>query len=236
MERVAVYGGTRNIYDQMYVCLKSLLANNDMDRVYLLIEDDEYPYPIPDFVHPVNVSGQNWFELGSPNYGCPWSYMSMLRCVFGEMFPNERMLLWLDCDTIVLDDITDLFDMNMNGYFYAGVAEPQNCKSVFRYINAGVLLMNLDMIRATDIEQRMVTFLNTYQFTFPDQDVINLLSQGFIRIIDSAYNSNHYTAACARPKIMHYAAVDREKFKSDWAYKKYDRMKFEEEKADGKHE
>ena len=222
MDRVVVYAGTRNIYEQMYVCLKSLLANNKIDRVFLLIEDDSFPYSIPDNVHPVNVSAQGWFAPGSPNYGSKWSYMTMLRCVFGAMFPNESRILWLDCDTIVNDNISDLFDMNMDGYMYAGAIEPQNCKSVFRYINAGVLLLNLDMIRQFGREQEMVMFLNSYQFAFPDQDVINLLCQGWIRVISSEYNANAFTTACTRPKIYHYAAV--KDYQNDWAWKKYEQM------------
>ena len=31
-DRIAVYAGTRNIYEQMYTSLKSLLLNNDMDH------------------------------------------------------------------------------------------------------------------------------------------------------------------------------------------------------------
>lgn len=222
MDKVVAYAGTRNIYDQMYVCLKSLLVNNEIDRVYLLIEDDEFPYPLPKNVHPFNVSGQEFFKEGSPNFGCKWSYMSMLRCAFGAMFPDEHMILWLDCDTIVNDNITDLFDMNMDGYMYAGTIEPQNCKSVFRYINCGVLLINLDMVRQTNRESEMVMFLNSYQFAFPDQDVLNMLCQGWIRIIGSEYNANAFTTNCTRPRIYHYAAV--KDFKEDWAWQKYAQM------------
>ena len=89
-DKVAVYAGTRNIYEQMYVCLKSLLLNNKMDRVYLLIEDDEFPYPVPDCVMIANVSGQEFFEKDSPNYQSPWSYMTMMRCALATMFPEEN--------------------------------------------------------------------------------------------------------------------------------------------------
>ena len=34
MDKVVVYAGTRNVYDPMYVSLKSLLINNKIDRVY----------------------------------------------------------------------------------------------------------------------------------------------------------------------------------------------------------
>jgi len=222
MDKVAVYAGTRNIYDQMYVALKSLLLNTQMDRVYLFIEDDEFPYPIPENVHPVNVSEQDYFLPGSPNFNSPWSYMTMLRCALGAMLPDEQKMLWLDCDTIVEEDISDLFAMDINGYYYAGVIEPAKSKDIFRYINAGVLLCNLDLLRGMCKEHEMIAFLNVCKFNWVDQDVINLLCQGRIRVIESIYNSNAFTMPCVRPKIIHYAAV--KDFKNDWAYKKYEQM------------
>ena len=43
MRRVAVYMGTRNYYDMMVIAAKSLLSHTRMDRVWFLIEDDEFP-------------------------------------------------------------------------------------------------------------------------------------------------------------------------------------------------
>ena len=219
MDKVTVYAGTRNLYKQMYVCLKSLLANTVMDRVYLLIEDDEFPYQVPDNVIIANVSEQQFFLPGSPNYSSPWSYMAMLRCVLSFILKDEERVLWLDCDTIVNEDISDLFDINMNGYYYAGVMEPQKSIDIFRYINSGVLLCNLEMLRDSQKEVELAYFLNTYRFRWADQEVINLLCQGHIRTIDSEYNQNAFTLQCVRPKIIHYAAV--KDFKNDWAYQKY---------------
>ena len=138
MDKVVVYAGTRNLYEQMYVCVKSLLANTMVYRVYLLIEDDEFPYQLPDNVCVANVSKQEFFLPGSPNYSSPWSYMAMLRCVLSFILKDESRVLWLDCDTIVNEDIGDLFDIDMEGYYYAGVVEPQKSKDIFRYINSGI--------------------------------------------------------------------------------------------------
>ena len=220
--KVAVYAGTRNLYEQMFVCLKSLMANTIMDRVYLLIEDDEFPYYVPDNVIVANVSSQKFFLPGSPNYSSPWSYMAMMRCVLSLMIQDESRILWLDCDTIVNEDISDLFDINMDGYYYAGVMEPQKSKDIFRYINSGVLLCNLELLRETQKEVELAYFLNTYRFVWADQEVINLLCQGHIRTIDSEYNQNAFTIQCIRPKIIHYAAV--KDFKEDWAWQKYAKL------------
>lgn len=226
MDKVAVYAGTRNLYEQMYVCLKSLLANTNMDRVYLFIEDDEFPYPVPENVHPMNVSEQDYFHEGSPNYKSPWSYMTMLRCALSMMLPDEKQILWLDCDTIVNEDISDLFDIDMNGYFYAGVLEPAKSKDIFRYINTGVLMCNLDLIRGLHKDYELVSFLNVCKFGWVDQDCINMLCQGRIRIIDSVYNANPFTMPTHRPKIIHYAA--NKDFKNEWAYKVYEELDMSE--------
>lgn len=232
-DRVAIYAGTRNLYPQMYTALKSLLINNSMDRVFLLIEDDEFPYPLPKHVFPVNVSEQEIFKKDSPNFKNKWSYMTLMRCVLSTIFEKEKRVLWLDCDTIVDDDITDLFEMNINGYYYAGVMEPGKSLGVFRYINAGVLLCNCELLRETGKEFEMTYFLNAVKLEYLDQDIINILCQGRIRLIDSTYNSNNYVMPCFQPKIIHYAAI--KDYTNEWAYKKYEKMDMPMEDKDEQH-
>lgn len=223
-DKVAVYSGTRNVYPIMYTSLKSLLLNNDMDRVYLMIEDDEFPYPIPGNVQLVNVSEQKFFNPGSANFGSPYSYMDLLRCALATIFTNEKIMLWLDIDTIIDDDITDLFSMNMDGYFYAGAVEPNKSRGVFNYINTGVTLCNLEHLRNWQKEVEMIAFLNCYQLPFPGQDVMNILCQGRIRQLGSEYNGNPFVTPCVTPKIIHYAAIKSAEYTKHWAYKKYEQM------------
>ena len=221
--KIVVYAGTRNVYPQMYVSLKSLLCNTPVDGVFLLIEDNEFPYPIPEFVQPCNVSAQEFFKPGSPNFGNQWSYMELIRCAMGEMLPETiSQVLWLDVDTIIDADISELFDIDMHGYFYAAVQEPKKSNMFFRYVNTGVLLYNLELLRMWKKEHELIDFLNTYHFVWPGQDVINLLCQGRIKILDSEYNASAFTTSCHRPKIIHYAAIPAKDYKEHWAYKKYD--------------
>lgn len=50
MRKVVVYAGTRNVYHNMVVAAKSLLNHTQMDRVWFLIEDDEFPEELPDVI------------------------------------------------------------------------------------------------------------------------------------------------------------------------------------------
>ena len=217
--KVVVYAGTSNVYPQMYTSLKSLLINTpSIDQVYLLIEDDEFPFPLPKNVTAVNVTEQEYFPKNSPNYYMPWSYMALLKCSLAHMFQGEEKVLWLDIDTIVDDDISDLFATDLRGYYYAGAMELAKSKDIFRYINVGVLLCNLSVLY--DKEEELMLCLNTHKMNYAEQNAINLFCQGRIRIIESLYNASNYTVPVFRPKIVHFAAMDN--YKNEWLYKLYE--------------
>ena len=226
MDKVAVYSGTYNVYPQMYTALKSLLLNNDMDRVYLLIETDIFPYYIPENVIPINVSNQVFFPEGSANATSKWTYMDMLRCALGFLLPKEDYVLWFDIDTIVNGDISELFKLDMTGYYFAGVPEFYKSTPFFRYINTGVCVHNLKLLREMNKEAEMILLLNTYHLDYPGQDAINVLGQGRIKCIDSEFNMNMCVTPCLTPKIFHYADKKIEEYSEDWAYKKYERLDF----------
>ena len=217
--KVAVYAGTRNLYQKMVPALNSLLTNNQMDRVYFLIEDDEFPLVIPDVVQCINVRNQQYFKADSPNYDSKFTYMTLMRNVLSKILPDEDRVLYLDVDTIVDGDISDLFSMNMDGFCYAGVKEPGKCRDIFTYVNAGVLVCNLKYIRELGRDDEMIELLNRHKFQWPDQEVLNLICQGRIKPIGSEYNSNNFVEKCYMPKIIHYASV--KDWTNEYEYRKY---------------
>lgn len=207
MKKTVIYAGTRNLYPLMTVPLKSLLANNVVDQVYFLIEDDEFPVKLPACVKCINVSGQKWFNETGPNYKSYFTYMTLMRNALTKLLPEEDRVLWLDVDTIVDDDISELFEMDMTDYCYAAAVEGNKSTEVFRYYNAGVLLINLKKIREMHLDDPMIYYLNTRKLQYPDQDVINIMFQAWTKPISSAYNSNVFTQWTDIRKIVHYAGI-----------------------------
>ena len=203
--KTVVYAGTRNLYESMRVAVTSLLANNRIDRVFLLIEDDVFPYQMPDNVRTINVSNQTIFPPTGVNYKTRWTYMTMMRCALTKVLPHNKKVLWLDCDTIVDGDISDLFKTDLTGAYYAGVTEPGKSKDRL-YINAGVLLINLAEIKKDGLDDRLIDVLNNRPFSFPDQDAINLLAQGKIKPLESKYNVCPFTEQTETKIIYHFAA------------------------------
>ena len=135
MKRVVVYGGTRNLYQNMVKAAKSLLSHTRIDRVWFLIEDDKFPEPLPDVIRTMNVADQKWFVKDGPNYNCHWTYMSMIRLALPFILQDEDRALWLDCDTIVNQDIGELFDIDLDGCYMAAVKEPLRSKYPLIYVN-----------------------------------------------------------------------------------------------------
>ena len=208
MRKVAVYAGTRQVYGQMAASCKSLLKHTHMDRVWLLIEDDVFPEPLPDVIQTINVSERHllWFNTDGPNYKTQWTYMSLIRLALPALLGRETKVLWLDVDTIVEQDISELWDIPMDSYYAAMVEEPVRSKFPFTYYNAGVMLMNLAKLRMDDTWRKWIYHVNTTTYTAPDQDVINIFCQGEILTLPPELNdAGHITQSTEDPYIRHYA-------------------------------
>lgn len=202
--KAAVYAGTRNLYPDMVTAAKSLVENSSVDMIYFMIEDDKFPYYLPDYVQCINVADQRYFAADGPNTETVWTYMSMMRCVMTKYFSDLDRILWLDVDTLVLKNIDELWDLDMDNYYYAGVLEPWKMEP---YINTGVLMANLKKLREDNAEDILVETLNTKQMKFPDQDCINEFYGDKILHIPSIYNLNEWTEQCDDPKILHFAGT-----------------------------
>lgn len=219
MRKVVVYAGNRAVYRKMEVAAKSLVWNSPVDRVWLLTEN-AFPSPMPGKIRVMNVSGQTFFPESGPNYRSDWSYMTLMRCALAKMFPDEERVLWLDIDTIVCGDISPLFEMDMDGYCFAGVMEPGKSIDIFRYINAGVLLCNLEEIRRIGKDDELIELINRRPLVYPDQDAINLYCQGYIRTVGGEWNASDYTVRGDGRKIIHFAA--RNDFEDSPEFRLYD--------------
>lgn len=200
--------GTRNIYHDMIPCIKSVLKNTDVDKIYLLIEDDEFTEWLPNKCKCINVSGQELFDPEGPNYKSHWTYMAMMMCGLTKYIPDEKVL-YLDYDVLVLEDISELWDMDMTDYYFAAGIEPQRSRKNYTYCNTGVVMFNLDKLREDGKDDEAIHALNTKVYRFPDQDVMNDVCQGHIRILDPMYS--HTLVGCTQkskhPKIKHYAGM-----------------------------
>ena len=212
MKRVAVYGATREIYRNVVPCINSLFVNSDFSKVVLLIEDDDFPYPLPLSVQTINVSQQPWFDRTGPNATKRWTWMVLMKAAMSKLFPEQDRILCLDCDTLVEDNISQIWDEDLDGCYYAAVRQPTDGRDGrfsdgAPYYNCGVLLCNLSALRDGK-EDEIIASLNGREWEFCEQDAINALCAGKIKELPGRYNVSNFTVPDDRGKvcIRHFAA------------------------------
>ncbi len=227
MRKAAIYTGTRNLYQHMIPAIKSLLANSDVDIIYVGIEDPEFPYELPKCCKVLDLSGQEFFAPGSPNMKSPYTYMAMMRAALVKILPkNLTRVLSLDVDTIVDADISELWELPINDYYFAASREWHASTERFMYTNVGVCLHNLKKLRDGKADE-IIQILNTKEFRWVEQDAMNLLCQCYIYNMPAEYNDNYYTDKVSKPKIIHYLCRN-EDLPNKKEVQKYAAMSFDE--------
>lgn len=220
-KKVAVYTGTRNLYPHMIPAVKSLIANSDVDKIYLLIEDDEFPYELPDIVETNNISNQTLFPPNNPNARSRFTYMAMIRTAFTKIFPDLDRILSLDVDTIAIKDVSEVWDIPLDGYYFAAVEGAERDGW-----NAGCMLQNLKMLRETHMDDKLIDRLNREEIKFLDQTVYNQMCVGNVYNMNPSYNVNEYCLPTNDPRIIHYAG--RLEWFNEKEYLDYNQRSWEE--------
>lgn len=124
----------------------------------------------------------------------------MLRLFMGEVLPaSVNRVLYLDCDTIVLQSLNSLWNRDLGEKIIGAVMEPTIYPAVRQsidlepedaYYNSGVLLVNLAQWRAEGVQEMLLDFWKAKggKLFASDQDVINGGLKGRICTLPPKYN------------------------------------------------
>ncbi len=103
-------------------------------------------------------------------YCTPYTLLRLLVDLIPEM-PDK--ILYLDIDMMANDDISRLYNIDISEYEYAAVKEKYGSKFIkWDYINAGMLLLNMEIIRQTRLFEKARNLLKKRKMLFADQDAI----------------------------------------------------------------
>lgn len=132
-----------------------------------------------------------------------YSIGCMFRLIMPRVLHNVHKLIYMDADLMVLRDIAELWETDMSDYALAGVHDigfehgirlPDIVESgdvqMKKYINSGLLLMNLDRIRMHgDLLELSLKYLTDHpNSSLPDQDALNYLFKDEILLLDRDWN------------------------------------------------
>ena len=108
-----------------------------------------------------------------PNELAYCSPYTLIRLLADKIDGMPDKLLYLDADIMFNRDVCILYNHNVDEYEYAAARDHYG-KYLIRpnYINAGVLLLNMKMIRETGLFAKARLLLKTKKLMFADQDAI----------------------------------------------------------------
>ena len=149
-----------------------------------------------------------------------YSDATYYRILIPNIYKEYDKILYLDADIVVLDDIAKLYNVNLEDNLIGGVPEPWfkeykefqtyaekviEVSSYKKYINVGVLLMNLKELRNLDFENVFISLLDSVRYTLlQDEDYINRICRERIKYVDEEWNVCGYLYNKPNPKIVHY--------------------------------
>ncbi|MCW2967336.1 MAG: LPS:glycosyltransferase [Solirubrobacteraceae bacterium] len=155
------------------------------------------------------------------------------RIFLPELLPASRRVLYVDVDTLALDDLSPLWDVDLTGRLLGAVT---NVFEPFRrerpaelglsgpeaYFNSGVLLLHLDELRREHASERVRAFAVEHgpDLLWPDQDALNVvLGEGRVPLAprynamnavlgfpeaESVFGADAVREARERPAIRHF--------------------------------
>lgn len=124
---------------------------------------------------------------------------------------KEDKIIYIDADTLITKSLSEMWSVDITDYLIAGV---QDCLQDFhleaigmnvndRYVNGGVLILNLKKWREVNLENSFLEYISSHNGDLPnvDQGIINGVCKGQILILDPKYNTI--------PQLLYYRKSDK---------------------------
>lgn len=158
-----------------------------------------------------------------------------LRLLLPETLRDVARVLYLDADTLVADDLSSLFSLDMGNKSVASVRDGESfhawtlrrlgCGEGEGYFCSGVMLMDLDAWRKRNLTERVIAWAREHgpSLRYPDQDALNAVLHGDWLPLPLRYNVTRPMLLCGdfwkepfreelresvfNPAIIHYAGT-----------------------------
>lgn len=140
--------------------------------------------------------------------GSRLSVETYFRLFLPWILTDKSKVIYLDCDMIVNRDISELWNVNLNGYLLAatrdcgiiGFCYNNNfdrreyterilkISNMDNYLQAGVLVMNLDAFREKFTLDQIRNIIINNKYRHHDQDILNIICDGQVLFLDQRWD------------------------------------------------
>lgn len=133
----------------------------------------------------------------------PANHSALYKFCIPNLFEKYDKVLYLDCDLLVMDDLSPLFNIDLSGRYVAASADslqflrPPHFKRIQSsnktYFNSGVMLLNLKKMREDNIVNSLIDYrINGINY-YMDQDAFNVVFNDNVVYIPFYYNMDYTT-------------------------------------------
>ena len=182
--------------------------------------------------HNINFYDITQDELGLldcfTNELCGFQHVSkacFLRLLIPKLFPNLERALYVDCDTLCLGDISELYNTDFeNNYLMAcrGIAYSDmqaNQLGIPYYVNSGMLMFNIPLMNKENYFQQILDnwrdSLGKQEPYSADETIINWCFHNKIKLVNEKWNYcykrkyNDREIEIDKVKILHFTGYDK---------------------------
>ncbi len=125
------------------------------------------------------------------------------RIFIPDILPEYEKIIYVDCDVILLDDISKLYNVELGDNIVGAVHEEAmssyDCFGLYSeefldvpkmdYFNSGLLVINTKEYKKQEIERKFIELMQEHKFEVaPDQDYLNVLCKGKVKYLDIGWN------------------------------------------------
>lgn len=156
-----------------------------------------------------------------------YSKTTYYRLFIAEMFPNYSKALYLDSDTVICGDISELY-LTEIGDAYLGACHEQVMVqtrefgayvekvvgvSRYNFFNAGMMLINCEQFRLHFVLDKFIDYLHYYNFVVTqDEDYLNLICKDHVYWLDQRWNTEtfgHIPYPVEQAQMIHYIMTNK---------------------------
>ncbi len=211
-----VWGIDRKYILQVFVVMHSILIHSKERYHFLILTADSIENDVKAYMDILKEKHHNFkVTIRMVNrtsfadaqiYNEHLSIAAYFRLLIPELVLEYDKCIYLDCDILVHGDLKELYTMEVGDDYLAGVKdchiladnpyqiEHENIlglPSRDRYVNSGVLVMNLKKMREDNLIEKF-RIQSIKENWYEDQDVLNVCCYPYIKILPLQYNLFHF--------------------------------------------
>ncbi|MCR5265337.1 MAG: glycosyltransferase family 8 protein [Cyanobacteria bacterium RUI128] len=238
MEKINIaFGVTKDWLEYTYTTICSVLSNGaDNEHQFFImcdIPEEEFKKDFETFQKRLNYPriSPRYIEMDNSDFeGIVHDERVGVSALYRLRLPSLTdvdKIVYLDSDVVILDDISKLWNYDIENYLVGAVEDKYSdlmtCRADLRddeiYFNSGVMLMNLKKFREEKLEEKIFDKLKESGNDYSDQDVLNYICQNRVLYLPLKYNlmlttddpnafpkrKDEYAQALNQPVILHYS-------------------------------